>query len=278
VSALAAVLFASSLLAQAQTIAPDSTTVAAPAATAAAPAATPAVPATSSPSIFDEDPATLTPPRIPDKIEGFNRGMFKFNDGLYKVTLRPLSKGYSAVVPAPVRRGISRFFHNLAFPTRFVGNLFEGKFKAAGQETGRFVINSVLTLGFDTPADDIKGLQEQPSDLGQAFGSWGIGHGTYLILPLLGPSSVRDGVGLGLSGYFLDPVHYLNDWEARAAVSGEELVNQSPELMTGYDQLKAGSVDPYVALRDAYSVRRTRRVVNDETVPVVPAAVSVAPK
>lgn len=234
-------------------------------------------PAAASPSIFDEDPATLTPPRIPDKIEGVNRAMFKFNDGLYRVTLRPLSKGYAAIVPAPVRRGIGRFFHNLAYPTRFAGNLLEGKFRAAGTETERFVLNTISSLGFSATADKIPALQEKPSDLGHAFGSWGIGHGTYLILPLLGPSSVRDGIGMGISGYVLDPVHYLQEWEYRAAATATSVVNQSPEQMNAYDQLKAASVDPYVALRDAYSVRRTRRVVNDTQVPVVPAATATTP-
>ena len=228
-------------------------------------------------SIFEEDPATLTPPPIPDRIEGVNRAMFKFNDVLYKVTFRPLSKVYAAVVPAPARRGIGRFFHNLAFPTRFAGNVLEGKLKNAGTETGRFLVNTVTSLGFVATADRIPSLKEKPSDLGQAFGTWGVGHGTYLILPLLGPTSLRDGVGQGLSGYYLDPAHYLPEWEYRAAASGLTAVNQSPELMQAYDQLKAGSVDAYVALRDAYSVRRSRRVVNETQVPVVPAATATTP-
>src|SRR6185503_11206799 len=114
---------------------------------------------------------------IPDKIEGLNRAIFKFNDAFYKVTLRPLSKGYSAVVPAPVRRGIGRFFHNLAFPTRFVGNVLEGKLPDAGTELERFVVNTVTSVGFLATADSISGLKEKPSDLGHAFGSWGLGHG-----------------------------------------------------------------------------------------------------
>ncbi len=256
---------AGALLAQARAGAaePTSTSVRTPAATA--------------PSIFDEDPGTLTPPRIPDKIERVNRAMFKFNDGLYAVTLRPIAKGYKAVMPAPVRRGIGRFFHNLAFPTRFVGNVLEGKLKNAGTETGRFVINTLSSLGFLTTADKFPALQEKPSDLGLAFGTWGIGHGTYLILPLLGPASLRDGVGLGLSGYFLDPVHYLPEWEYRAAATGLTIVNQSPEQMQAYDQLKAAAVDPYVALRDAYSSRRSRRIVNEAQVPLIPAAAAVLP-
>jgi phospholipid-binding lipoprotein MlaA len=234
-------------------------------------------PAASSPSIFDEDPATLTAPRIPDKIEGFNRAMFNFNDAVYKVTLRPISKGYAAVVPAPVRRGIGRFFHNLAFPTRFAGNLLEGKVADAGTEFERFLVNTITSLGFLATADKFPDLKEKPSDLGHAFGAWGIGHGTYLILPVLGPSSVRDGVGMGISGYVLDPVHYLQEWEYRTGATMTSIINQSPEQMNAYAQLKAASVDPYVALRDAYSARRTRRVVNDTQVPVVPAAAATVP-
>ncbi len=240
------------------------------------PAKAPA-PAASSTSIFDEDPATLTAPRIPDKIEGFNRAMFKFNDAVYKVTLRPISKGYAAVVPAPVRRGIGRFFHNLAFPTRFAGNLLEGKVGDAGTEFERFLVNTITSLGFLAIADKFPDLKEKPSDLGHAFGAWGIGHGTYLILPVMGPSSVRDGVGMGISGYVLDPVHYLQEWEYRAGATATSIVNQSPEQMNAYGQLKAASVDPYVALRDAYSARRTRRVVNDSQVQVVPAATATTP-
>ncbi|MBL9208711.1 MAG: VacJ family lipoprotein [Opitutaceae bacterium] len=231
-------------------------------------------------SIYDEDPATLSAPPIPDRIEGFNRTMFKVNDGLYKVTLRPISKVYGAIVPAPLRRSVGRFFHNLAYPTRFVGNLFEGKVGAAGTETARFVVNTVTSLGFVATADQFPTLKERPSDLGQAFGTWGMGHGTYVVLPLLGPSSVRDGVGLGLSGYFLDPVRYLQEWEYRAIGSGVEIINQSPEQMQAYDQLKAGSIDAYVALRDAYSAQRSRRkAVETQTpaAPAVPAAAATTP-
>ena len=224
-------------------------------ATPAAPAPAPGA-ATRSASIFDEEPATLAAHPIPDKIEGFNRAMFKFNDGFYRVILRPLSAGYSAVLPRPIRRGIGNFFHNLGFPTRFSGNLLEGRFKGAGVETERFVINTVTSLGFAVTADQVPHLQEHPSDLGLAFGSWGIGHGEYLVLPLLGPSSIRDGIGLGISGYFLDPVHYIPHWQYRYGVSALMIVNESPDQLRAYDQLKAAAVDPYVALRDAYASER----------------------
>jgi phospholipid-binding lipoprotein MlaA len=238
--------------------------------------ATPAVPApapgaaTKSASIFDEEPATIAAHPIPDKIEGFNRDIFKFNDGFYRIILRPLSSGYSAVLPRPIRRGIEHFFHNLGFPTRFVGNVLEGQLRNAGVETERFVINTVSSLGFVATADQFPKLQERPSDLGLAFGTWGIGHGTYLVLPLLGPSSIRDGVGLGLSGYFLDPVHYLRHWEYRYGATALMIVNESPDQLRAYDQLKAAAVDPYVALRDAYASERANHGANDLGAPVAP--------
>jgi phospholipid-binding lipoprotein MlaA len=228
--------------------------------------------ATKSASIFDEEPATIAAHPIPDKIEGFNRDIFKFNDGFYQVILRPLSKGYSTVLPRPIRHGIERFFHNLGFPTRFVGNVLEGRPKDAAIETGRFFVNTVTSLGFLATADQYPDLRERPSDLGLAFGSWGIGHGTYLVLPLVGPSSVRDGIGLGLSGWFLDPVHYIRHWEYRYGASALMIVNQSPDQLRAYDQLKAAAVDPYVALRDAYASERANHVGNELGAPVAPTS------
>jgi phospholipid-binding lipoprotein MlaA len=174
------------------------------------------------------------------------------------------------VLPRPIRRGIEHFFHNLGFPTRFVGNVLEGQLRNAGVETERFVINTVSSLGFVATADQFPKLQERPSDLGLAFGTWGIGHGTYLVLPLLGPSSIRDGVGLGLSGYFLDPVHYLRHWEYRYGATALMIVNESPDQLRAYDQLKAAAVDPYVALRDAYASERANHGANDLGAPVAP--------
>jgi phospholipid-binding lipoprotein MlaA len=225
-------------------------------------------------SIFEEDPATYSGPQIADPLEGFNRAMFKFNDGVYRVTLRPLSKGYVKVVPRPVRRGLGNFFHNLGFPVRFAGNVLEGKPKGAAVETGRFLINTLTSLGFAVTADEIPSLKETRSDLGQAFGTWGFGHGSFLVLPVVGPSSIRDGIGQALSGFYLDPVHYLSEWEYRAVTNGVRISNESPELMQAYDQLKSAALDPYIALRDAYSARRANRTISDTELPAVPAATS----
>jgi phospholipid-binding lipoprotein MlaA len=245
-------------------------------ATPAAPAPAPGA-ATRSASIFDEEPATLAAHPIPDKLEGFNRAMFKFNDGFYRVFLRPLSAGYVAVLPRVLRRGIGNFFHNLGFPTRFSGNVLEGRIKGAGVETERFLVNTVTSLGFAATADRVPHLQERPSDLGLAFGSWGIGHGEYLVLPLLGPSSIRDGIGLGLSGYFLDPLHYIPHWQYRYGASALMIVNESHDQLRAYDELKAAAIDPYVALRDAYASERANHNAAELGAPVTSAAAPSTP-
>lgn len=218
-------------------------------------------------SIFDEDPIGPVTNRIPDRLEGFNRAMFKFNDVVYRYTLRPFSKGYRKVVPSTARRGINSFFHNLAFPKRFLGNVLEGKFDGAATETGRFVVNTVSSLGFAQTANRFPALKERPSDLGHAFGTWGIGHGSYLILPIMGPTSIRDGIGEWAS-YWLDPVYYLEEWEHRAIANGVRIGNQTPELMDAYAMLETASIDPYIALREAYSVRRNMRAEGSGERPV----------
>lgn len=212
-------------------------------------------------SILDEEPIMSSATPIPDRIEGVNRFFFKFNDGFYRFALRPISRGYATVVPRPVRRGIGNFFNNLRFPTRFVGNVLEGQPKAALKETGRFLVNTTAGLGgFVQVADEIPELRVPPSDLGQAFARWGIGHGTYLVLPLMGATSLRDGAGEGISGVYLSPQRYLPEWEYSAAAQTLNVVNESPELMDMYFNFKEGAIDPYIALRDAFASRRAAMV------------------
>jgi len=212
-------------------------------------------------SILNEDPAVGSAPRIPDKVEGLNRFFFKFNDGFYRFALRPISKGYAAVVPQPVRRGIGNFFNNLGYPTRLAGNLLEGEGKGALRETGRFLVNTTVGVaGFFQVADDIPELRVPPSDIGQAFSTWGLGHGTYLVLPLMGPTSLRDGIGGGISGVYLSPVKYLPEWEYSASARALDVINESPELMKNYFNFKSSAIDPYAGLRDAFSARRAQQV------------------
>ena len=212
-------------------------------------------------SVLDEDPIASSAPPIPDKIEGLNRFFFKVNDGVYRYALRPISRGYAKVVPKPVRRGIGHFFDNLRYPTRLVGNLMEGHGKGALKETGRFIVNTTAGIGgLLQIADDIPALRVPESDLGQGFAAWGFGHGTYVVLPILGPSSARDGIGMGISGIYLSPLHYLDEWEHRVAAHALDAVNQSPETMDTYFNFKSGAIDPYIAVRDAFAARRAKQI------------------
>lgn len=196
---------------------------------------------------------------ISDPLESLNRYTFEFNDFVYLNMLQPLADGYQAITPDPVEKGASNFFYNLKYPVRLAGNLLQARFKGAWVETGRFVVNTGFSLGIMTPADDIDAFQSIPKeDVGQAFGSWGIGEGPYLVLPFLGPSNLRD-----LGGYIGDrsvnplqePFSVIEDWnwEWNLALTATEFTVESPTLIERYMRLKGSAIDPYSSLKDGYT-------------------------
>ncbi len=198
--------------------------------------------------------------KIYDPLEPFNRAMFKFNNGLYDYVFRPVSTGYVKVMPATVREGLGNFFTNLTFPIRFVSSVLQGKFKRAGLETGKFYVNTVAGLGgFIRISNDVPKLADLPSeDLGQTFGVWGIHNGPYLVLPVLGPGTARDTVGL-VGDYFLNPLHWNQlhnvngyHWWWDTTVQTTDTVNSLPGMLKLYDDEKKAALDPYVSVRSAY--------------------------
>lgn len=204
-----------------------------------------------------DDYATIP---VHDPLEPVNRAVFKFNDGLYDYVLRPVSKGYTTVVPTPVRHGIRNFFENIRFPIRFVNSALQGKFKRAGLETGKFAVNTIAGIGgFIRISDDVPSLAAIPrEDTGQTFGVWHIGSGPYLVLPILGPGTVRDTVG-AVGDYFLTPVNWnLRDnlewytWQVHTGVQAVNGLNTLPDLLETYDAPRKDAFDPYIAVRSAY--------------------------
>ncbi len=198
--------------------------------------------------------------RVYDPLEPFNRTMFKFNNGLYDYVLRPVSKSYVKVVPAPARDGLVNFFANLRYPIRLVSDLLQGKFKRAGLETGKFYVNTIAGLGgFIRISNDVPSLATVPSeDLGQTFGVWGFHKGPYLVLPVLGPGTVRDTAGL-MGDYFLNPLHWNQlehvngyHWWWDTTVQATDTISTLPFLLSLYDEEKKSALDPYVAVRSAY--------------------------
>ena len=198
---------------------------------------------------------------IADPLEPLNRVFFHINDKLYYWLLKPVSQGYRAVVPKPVRKGFKNFFNNLSFPVRFVNNILQWKFEGAGYEVERFVINSTIGLaGFMDRASEDFEINEYDEDFGQTLGSYGIGHGFYIYWPILGPSSVTDTVG-SVGDAFLEPLNYLDiKTKYDLAIMGFETVNKTSLRIGEYEDLKESALDPYVAFRDFYYQYRQTKI------------------
>jgi phospholipid-binding lipoprotein MlaA len=194
---------------------------------------------------------------IPDPLEPLNRATFTLNHGIYVYLFRPISKGYQTVVPKLVRTGIHNAYENVKFPIRFVNDTLQGKFERAGMETGKFVVNSVVGVGgLGRPSDRIPALADIPAgNTPQTFAKWGIPHGAYLVLPVLGPSSVRDTVGLA-GDYALNPVSWVTilfgGYGWTVAVPSVNTLRSLPVQMDIYEAATKDAIDPYVAARSAY--------------------------
>ena len=181
-----------------------------------------------------------------------NRAMFAFNDVSYRYALIPLANGYVKVLPLPVRNSVSRFFYNLKSPIYFVNNLLQLEGKLACRNLARFVINSTLGLaGLFDPADAWFGLERAEAHFGETLRFYGAGYGMYLVLPLLGPSDLRDGAS-AISDYFLNPVNYLLQDPERLGVRATDYLQDYASDAERYKALYDKSDDPYILFRNLY--------------------------
>jgi phospholipid-binding lipoprotein MlaA len=205
-------------------------------------------------------PEEAPSPSIADPIEPVNRALFVFNDKAYFWVMKPVAQGYRAVVPEGVRLSVRNFFSNIAMPIRFVNNLLQGKIRNSGVELLRFAINTTAGIGglFDPAKNDFH-LSPREEDLGQTLGKYHLGHGLYIVLPLLGPSSLRDAIGLA-GDAFLDPVYYVGNTEVIVGAKVLKTENEVSLRIGEYEDLKNSAIDPYVAVRDAYSQYRAKKV------------------
>jgi phospholipid-binding lipoprotein MlaA len=194
-----------------------------------------------------------------DPVEGFNRAMFAFNEGLDTVLIRPVAKGYDAAMPAFVRTGVANFFGNIADVFIAVNNLLQGKPAEAANDAGRFIVNSsVGILGFFDIASEA-GLEKHDEDFGQTFGRWGAGPGAYLFLPVFGPRDVRDGAGLVLD-LAADPVGHIRRVPTRNTLTGVRLISDRAALLPADKVIEEAALDKYSYVRDAYLQRRRNQV------------------
>lgn len=204
-----------------------------------------------------------------DPLSGYNRVMTSFNDTVYMNVLIPVSKGYASVMPQGVRKGISNFFNNLMFPVRFTNNLLQLKFKNSSEELGRFVVNTVLGLGFFDPAKTELGWEEHDEDFGQTLGFYGVGEGFHVVLPLLGPSNLRDMLGITADSYVsalssneANEIRYKipNNLVQTIAISSADNINETSLTPGQYENLRKDALDLYPFLRDIYTQSRKKKI------------------
>ena len=204
--------------------------------------------------VFSTGCATTGSPQ--DPLEGFNRAMFSFNEGLDKVAIKPLAQGYDFVVPLPGKTMVSNFFGNLQDPWIAANNLLQGKPGQALTDAGRFLINSTVGIlgAFDVASE--LGIEKHEEDFGQTVARWGVGAGAYLVLPFFGPRTFRDALTLIVDGYG-DPVYYLvDDVPTRNILYGTRLVSNRASVLPADKTIDEAALDKYAYLRDAYLQRR----------------------
>jgi phospholipid-binding lipoprotein MlaA len=197
---------------------------------------------------------------IADPMIGGNTQLYAFNDNMYFLVLKPVAQVWG-VVPQELRQGVVNMFYNIRFPVRFINCLLQGKGKKAYAETGQFVINTLWGfLGMGNVAAEFPSLQPSREDMGQTFAVWGAGHGDYIMLPFLGPSSVRDALGR-LGDTFLDPIWWIPvEFWTSIGIRAGEAVNETSVRIGEYEALKEAALDPYVMIRNAYVQNRNKLI------------------
>ena len=207
--------------------------------------------------------------------EKFSRGTLKFNQGIDKAILKPIAKGYR-VLPAPIRSGTSNFVNNLRSLLTLTNNVLQGDFRGAGNTAGRFAINSTVgILGVFDPASKMGFDKRGREDFGQTLGVWGAGTGCYFVLPLLGPTTSRDALGL-VGNVFIDPVYQLtHNTETDIFVGNENLsehnyyyyrgtdvVDFRSKNIESLDSLEKNSIDFYASVKSLYLQNRSQKISN----------------
>ncbi|MDO8962695.1 MAG: VacJ family lipoprotein [Methylophilus sp.] len=204
-----------------------------------------------------------------DPLEGINRGIYKFNDVTDRALIKPVATAYKTVTPSPIRRGISNFFSNIGTLTTVINDILQLKFAHAFTDAGRFVINSTFGLAGFIDVASMDNIEKRNEDFGQTLGHWGVGTGAYLVLPFVGPSTVRDATGLVFDTVTSDPItytHNIGEIRLHNQLRTAQLIDKRAQLLDASDIVDNASIDPYAFLRDAYLQRRAS-LVQDGLVP-----------
>ncbi|MCF8496424.1 MAG: VacJ family lipoprotein [Alphaproteobacteria bacterium] len=218
--------------------------------------------------------SNMSADEIQDPFESTNRAVFSFNKAVDDAVIHPVIKGYRTVVPKPARTGVTNFLRNLKSPVRFANQILQGDVSGAGTEFVRTAINTTVGVGgvFDVAGHE--GIKYEQEDFGQTLGVWGVDHGPYVVVPFLGPSSVRDYAGYAVDS-FADPLRwYLHNTDREGwyyAKLGADYLDLRDSLMNVLEDLEASSIDYYAAVRSTYYQRRNA-LTNDQIGSVTGAA------
>ena len=208
------------------------------------------------PKLYDSEATEVSSETMPDPLMPVNRFFFQVNDKLYFYALKPVARGYKAVLPERVRVCVKNFLYNLAMPVRLINCVLQLKPGKAGIVLGRFILNTTIGAGglFD-PAASKFGLEKVDEDTGQTFGVYGMKEISYLNVPILGPSNVRDLLGY-VGDTVMHPLFYVSPWWIFFAEVALDKVNTTSLTLGEYEEFKASALDPYTAMKDAYFQHR----------------------
>jgi len=203
---------------------------------------------------------------IYDPLEGVNRAIFSFNNVADKIVLEPVAKGYKKL-PSPIQSGVGNFINNLKLPLAALNQLLQGQGKNAAESTGRFLVNSTIgVFGLIDVAENI-GLDQKEEDFGQTLATWGVGDGFYIVLPLFGPSNLRDTTGMVMT-MMTDPInaYAVTQGEAWAIPvrTAANAIDQRSQIIDEVNALRDNSVDYYAAVRSSYYQNRKAAIMNTD--------------
>ena len=210
---------------------------------------------------YEDEPFSEERVTIADPLEPANRAANIFNDRMYFWVLKPAALAYKFVAPEPARISVKNFFFHLGYPARFLNCLLQTDFAGAGEETGRFIINTIWGIGglMDPAAGGKINLQKQDTDLGETLGVYGVGHGFYIVWPVFGPSSPRDSASF-IDSHLLYPTSYFCPWYASTALTVFDYINSASLRIGEYESLIGAAIDPYTAMRNAYVQYRMKSI------------------
>mgnify|MGYP003672276865 CR=1 FL=1 len=211
-------------------------------------------------------PSVISYQEPEDSLRFINEPIFKFNDTVYRYLLSPLANGYQEVVPEPVDNGIQNFFYNLREPLYAVNHLLQGEFAESGKSITRVLINTTVgLLGLFDPANSVMEIKRNKTTFGDTLANYGVGHGAYIVLPLLGPSDLRDTASLTFN-YFAHPLNFINDEEAATQLLLADGIQAQVPILANYPRALADVENPYEFVRNLYmqSVERDGQARRNE--------------